>query len=149
MLGVFDDHGVRFAYPASWELEVAEEGTQTNVSAQSPDGLAFFVLRIDETRPDPTELADEALEAMRQEYPSLEAVPALETIDGHKAVGYDLEFFSLDLLIDCVIRAFRTPRRAILFFGQWSEPIDASGESPDPADLIRAVRTSLEETDAG
>src|SRR5207302_3445412 len=49
------------------------------------------------------------------------ALPALETINGHRAVGHDVEFISLDMTNSCTIRCFRTPRRTVLLFGQWSE----------------------------
>ena len=140
---VFDDHGIRFAYPPDWELDETDDGARTTVSVSSPDGLAFALVTIDEDRPEPSELADEALEAMREEYPGLDASPALETIAGQKAIGHDVEFFSLDLLGGCEIRGFRTPRRTVLFFGQWSE---AEGEDAEHA--LRSVRRSIQETDA-
>jgi hypothetical protein len=143
MHGVYQDRGVRFEYPPEWEVDVTDDGTRTTVALQSPDGLAFALVTLDEDRPAPAELADEALEAMREEYPGLESVPALETIDGHRAVGHDLEFFSLDMVNACAIRCYRTDRRTVLVFGQWSELI---GDEPEA--LIRAVRHSLEETDA-
>ena len=143
MFGIYDDHGIRFEYPVDWELEVTDDGPRTTVAVQSPGGLAFALVTLDETRPAPAELADEALAAMRDEYPQLDAAPALETIDGHRAVGHDLEFISLDLVNSCAIRCYRTPRRTVLVFGQWS---DLEGDEPEA--LLRAVRGSLEETDS-
>ena len=143
MIGIYDDRGIRFEYPWDWELEVSDDGPRTTVSLQSPGGLAFALVTVDDTRPAPAEVADEALAAMRDEYPGLDAAPALETIDGHRAIGHDLDFISLDVPNTCAIRCFRTPRRTVLVFGQWS---DLDGEEPEA--LIRAVRRSLEETDA-
>jgi hypothetical protein len=143
MIGVYDDQGIRFEYPLDWELEVSDDGPRATVAVQAPGGLAFTMITVDESCPAPAELADEALEAMREEYPFLDAVPALETIDGHRAIGHDLEFISLDLVNSCAIRCYRTPRRTVLVFGQWSE---LAGE--DPEETIRAVRRSLKETDA-
>jgi hypothetical protein len=111
MFGIYDDHGIRFEYPVDWELEVTGDGPRTTVAVQSPGGLAFALVTLDDTRPAPADLADEALAAMRDEYPHLDATPALETIDGHRAVGHDLEFISLDLVNSCAIRCYRTPRR--------------------------------------
>jgi hypothetical protein len=144
MLGTYDDHGVRFEYPAAWEVDVTDDGPRTTVALQSPTGLAFVLVTLDETRPEPDELADEALGAMREEYPALEASPARETIDGHPAVGHDVEFFSLDLVTSCTIRSYRTPRRTVLLFGQWAEVADED----DPGAALKAVRGSIEETDA-
>jgi hypothetical protein len=141
MTGIYKDHGIRFEYPGDWELEVTDDGPVTTVALQSPGGLAFALVTTDDSRPAPAEVVDEALTAMREEYPNLDATPALETINGHNAVGHDVEFISLDMTNTCAIRCFRTPRRTVLVFGQWSD-LDEDSE-----DLIRDVRRSLEETD--
>jgi hypothetical protein len=148
MTAIFDDHGIRFEYPADWEVDVIEDDARATVAVQSPTGLAFTMVTIDADRPTPAELADEALAAMREEYPDLDAVPALETIDGHKAIGHDVEFISLDVPNACVIRSYRTPRRTILVFAQWSDLDDEEDENEEPETLARALRRSLEETDA-
>lgn len=141
----YDDHGIRFEYPMGWELDVTDDGSRTTVAVESPTGLAFAMVTVDVDRPAPAEMADEALAAMREEYPNLDAVPALETIDGHRAIGHDLEFLSLDVPNSCAIRCYRTPRRTVLVFAQWS---DLDDEDEEPEALILAVRRSLEETDA-
>jgi hypothetical protein len=140
--GIYDDHGIRFEYPSDWSAEEADDGTVTTVSVQSPSGLAFALVSIDDSRPDPSEIADQALGAMRDEYPGLDVSPALETLGSHHAVGHDIEFISLDLTNTCTIRCFRTPRRTVMVFGQWS---DSEGENAEL--VLRAVRHSLEETD--
>ncbi len=142
----FDDHGIRFRYPSVWEIDVSDDGPRTTISAQSADGPAFALVTLDEDRPAPAKVADEALGAMREEYPNLEALPAIEEVGGHKAVGYDVEFFSLDILNGCAIRAYRTPRRTILVFAQWAEIDD--GEEDGLESSLKAIRASLEETDA-
>jgi hypothetical protein len=143
MIGIFDDFGIRFEYPLDWELEVSDDGDQATVSVQAPGGLAFALIRLDAARPAPAELADEALAAMRAEYPGLDAEPALETIDGQKAIGHDLEFLSLDLVNACVIRCFQTPRRTVFVFEQWTEH-----EGDEYEMQLRAVCASIAETDA-
>lgn len=141
MSAIFDEHGIRFEYPEGWELEVSEDGPVTTVSLQAPSGLAFAFVRSDEDRPAPAEVADEALEALRGEYKELDAAPALETIDGHRAVGHDVEFISLDMTNACAIRSFRTPQRTVLVFGQWSDTEE------DAETQIRRLRRSFEETE--
>lgn len=137
----YDDHGIRFEYPEEWEVEVTDEDAITTVSLQSPEE-AFAFVTVDESCPAPAEVADQALEAMREEYPGLDASPALETIGGHRAVGHDVEFISLDMTNTCAIRCFRTPRRTVLVFGQWSD-LDADVNEP----LIQGMRQTLTETD--
>jgi len=142
-VSVYDDHGVCFRYPEDWEVEITDEGDVTTVALHAPDGVAFALVTVDASRPAPATIADEVLEAMREEYPTLEASPALETIAGHPAVGHDVEFISLDMTNTCAIRCFRTSRRTVLVFGQWSDI-----EDDDTSDGITAVRRSLAESES-
>jgi len=82
------------------------------------------------------------LTAANQWLPDLDAIPALETIDGHRAVGHDVEFISLDMTNTCAIRCFRTPRRTVLVFSQWSD-LDAEENEA----LIQGVWRSFGESD--
>ncbi len=138
----FEEHGLRFAYPASWELEVTDHGPVVTVAVQDPGGLGFALITTDESRPDPADVADAALEAMREEYPDLDAAPAMETINEHCATGHNVEFFAMDMTNAATIRCFRTPKRTVLAFGQWSD----AGE-PELPDLIRGVVNSIEDTE--
>jgi hypothetical protein len=139
---IYEGHGLRFAYPADWALEETDEDEVATVEVQAPGGLAFALVRSDETSPDPAGVADEVLEALRQDYPDLDVSPAMENIAGHHATGYDVEFFSLDFTNGASIRCFRTPDRTVLVFGQWSDLGDES-----LPDLIRGISRSLEATE--
>jgi hypothetical protein len=137
---VFEDYGVRFEYPSDWTVEATEEDDVTTIDLQHPEGVAFILVRTDESCTDPEETADSALEAMREEYPQLDASPVMETLGKHIVVGHDVEFFSLDVSNAATIRCFGTPRRTVLVFGQWS---DLVGE--EAAEVVRSVFRSLEE----
>ncbi len=143
MVRIFDDFGIRFEYPNDWELDVDDDGTRQVISLQSPEGPAFLMVTLDGECPPPAEVADEALAAMQAEYPELDARPVLEVIDGQRAVGHDLDFFSLDMTNGCSIRCFRTPRRTVLVFAQWSQVDD-----DETAEQMRALARASEETDA-
>ena len=97
MRETYDDHGLRFEYPSNWELEVTDNGPVMTVAVQDPGGLGFALITTDESCPDPADVADAALEAMREEYPDLDATPAMETINDHCATGHDVEFFAMDM----------------------------------------------------
>ncbi|MFI5459270.1 MAG: hypothetical protein ACHRXM_27920 [Isosphaerales bacterium] len=140
--GVYEDHGVRFEYPSDWELEVTDLGEVTTVDVQHPAGIAFLLVRTDLSCPDPDGVADSALEAMREEYPDLDAIPVEETFDEYRATGHDVEFFSLDISNAACIRCFQTPRRTVLVFGQWSD----LGEENLP-EVVGGMIRSLEETE--
>jgi hypothetical protein len=137
---VYEDHGVRFEYPSDWTVEVTDEDEVTTVDLQHPEGVAFVLVRTDESCSDPEETADLALEAMREEYPELDASPVMETLGEHIVTGHDVEFFSLDVANAATIRSFRTPRRTVLVFGQWS---DLGGQGVP--DLVRGMFRSVEE----
>ncbi len=137
---IYEGNGVRFAYPSDWSVEESDDSESTTVEVVAPGGLAFVLIRTDETGPDPAEVADEVLEAMREDYPHLDVVPAMDDIAGHHATGYDLEFFSLDITNAATIRCFRTVERTILIFGQWSD----IGDEALP-DLIRRLGRSVED----
>lgn len=138
----FDDHGIHFEYPGDWSLEVSEDGPVATVEVQAASGLAFALIRTDESCPEPAGVADKALDALRGEYPDLDADLAMQDIHGYHATGYDVEFFSLDVTNGATIRCYRTPRHTVLIFGQWSD----LGEE-DLAEVIRGVFRSVEETD--
>jgi hypothetical protein len=142
MIRTYDDHGIRFQYPLNWELEVFEDDSERmTVTVQAPSGLAFLMVTIDEARPAPAKMAEEALAAMREEYASLDAYPAHETIAGHMATGHDVEFVSLDMINFCSIRSYRTEFRTVLVFAQWSDLAEENADS-----LLLALKRSLEET---
>src|SRR3954454_22349648 len=143
MTEIYEDGGIRFEYPGDWEVEVTDDGPLTTVAVQAPGGLAFALVTVDDTCPAPAEVADQALEALREEYSVLDASPALETINGHRAIGHDIEFISLDMTNSCTIRSFRTPRRTVLLFGQWSDLVGEESEAS-----LAAIRRTFEETDA-
>ncbi|AMV35906.1 hypothetical protein [Planctomyces sp. SH-PL62] len=138
----YDEQGLRFDYPPDWVLEETEDGAVRTVAVQAPDGAGFAVIQTDDSRPDPAEIADAALQAMRDDYPDLESRPILETINDHAATGHDLEFVSLDVTNSASIRCFRTPTRTILALGQWS---DLDGE--ETAQQVLAVVRSIEESE--
>jgi hypothetical protein len=137
-----DGDGLRFEYPAHWELEVTDLDEVRTAAVADPEDLGFALISTDPSRPDPAEAADSALEALRDEYDDLESSPTLETINGHAATGYNVEFFAVDMTNAAVIRCFRTQRRTILVFGQWSDL------GPDElADQVRAVVQSIIEAE--
>jgi hypothetical protein len=137
---VYEDHGVRFEYPSEWTVDVTDEDDVTTVDLQHPEGIAFVLVRSDESCSDPEDTADLALEAMREEYPELDASPVSERLGKQIVIGHDVEFFSLDVSNAAIIRCFRTPRRTLLVFGQWSDLVEE-----DAAELVREVFRSLEE----
>ena len=144
MIGIFDDYGIRFEYPLDWELDIGDDGEgRTTIGVQSSDGLAFAFIRV-QRRPTRTGRASRrSARSDAHRIPDARFDPRAQTIDGHESVGYDVDFFSLNVPNSCMIRSFRTPRRTVLVFAQWSELL-----AEDAGDVFRIVCRSLEETDS-
>jgi hypothetical protein len=117
MPGLFSEDGVRFQYPANWQLTREDSANGWTVTVQSPD-TAFFLVSFDAEMPEPTLMVETALEALRSEYPELEAEDALESLAGQPALGHDIRFFSLDLTVTCGTRSFYSDRGTIFVIWQ-------------------------------
>lgn len=134
---VYQADGIRFQYPDNWELtrEVADSGW--TVSVQSPD-TAFFILTFDSNMPEVDSVADTVLDALRTEYPDLEADDALESLAGQPAIGHNIRFFSLDLTNTCHTRCFYGDTGTVLVMWQANDL-----ELDDVEPTFRAMCKSL------
>ena len=88
------------------------------------------------------QVADEALEALKAEYPELDAEPALDNLAGQPAVGHDIDFLTLDTTILCWTRCVVTPGGPLLVMCQTSE-YDRERNEP----VLRAICSSLQVED--
>jgi hypothetical protein len=115
---VFDKLGIRFHYPENWKLdeESAHQGP-TSVTVISPGG-AFWTLSLHPVSADLPRLTRAVLEALREEYKELDAEPIEEVVCDHELVGYDVNFYWLDLTNTALVRAFRTPRATCVLLCQ-------------------------------
>src|ERR1700730_2461853 len=138
MVAEFDDDGIRFRYPESWSLERQENETGWTVAVQSP-ATAFMMLSLDTERPSTEDMAATALDALREEYPELEADDRVESVAGQPAIGHDIQFFSLDLTNTCWTRSFYSARGTVLVLCQIN---DLERETNEP--VLRAICASLE-----
>jgi hypothetical protein len=114
----FERLGISFQYPDNWTLDdqdaVAGHGS---VTVYSPGG-AFWTVAIHPRAADPGRLAQAALDAMREEYEEVEAEEIRETLAGHEILGFNLNFFYLDLTNTACIRSVRTKRTTYTIFYQ-------------------------------
>jgi hypothetical protein len=137
MASRFEREGISFSYPESWRLEPEESEGGWTVLLQSP-GTAFLTLTLDENMPSAEEMADAALSALREEYPSLEVEERVDTLAGQMAVGHDVNFISLDLTNTCWTRSFHSDSGTVLVLCQTS---DLELEQYGP--VLRAVCASM------
>jgi hypothetical protein len=141
MAAQFDESGIRFGYPENWRLEREDNDSGWTVSVQSPD-TAFLMISLREDMPSTDCLAETALEALREEYPELEADDCVDSLAGQPAIGHDIRFFSLDLTNTCWTRSFYSPSGTVLVLCQ-SNDLELERNEP----ILRAICASLEVDD--
>lgn len=118
MPALFDKLGIRFQYPDNWTLDEEDaHGGAKSVTVYSPEG-AFWSVALHPRHADPHRLANAAVKAMQQEYEQIDAEPVRETLAGHEMVGFDLNFFCLDLTNTAAVRCLRTARQSLTIFYQ-------------------------------
>src|SRR6516225_5099779 len=100
MVAEFEEAGIRFKYPENWRLEREANEAGWTVSVQSPD-TAFLMLCLREDMPSTDQISETALDALREEYPVLEADDCTDSLAGQPAIGHNIRFFSLDLTNTC------------------------------------------------
>ena len=138
MPATFNQPGIHFQYPENWTVETDASSTQRRaVSVYSPGG-AFWTVLLNPANSDPAELAQTALKTMQGEYDELDTEPAQEEIQGHELVGYDLNFYCLDLTNSAWIRACSTAAGAYLIICQAEDR-----EFEKIAPVFRALTISL------
>jgi hypothetical protein len=133
----FENNGICFLYPENWRLEREESETGWSVLLQSPD-TAFFLLSLDKDGPDSDHVINTALEALRDDYPDLEADECVDSLAGQPAVGHDIRFTSLDLTNTCWTRSFYCADGTVLVMCQLN---DLELEQHEP--ILRAICASL------
>ena len=114
----FEKLGISFQYPDNWTLdeEDAPAGRQS-VTVYSPGG-AFWSVAVHPRSAHPAQLAEAAVDAMKQEYEKLDVEQTRETTAGLEMIGYDLNFYYLDLTNTARIRCLRTKRATYSVFCQ-------------------------------
>jgi hypothetical protein len=131
VIGTFDEAGIRFRYPENWKLEREDTEGGWTVSLQSPE-TAFVTIGLYQDGPD----------AMREDYPDLEAEDCVDSLAGRPAIGHDIRFFSLDLTNTCWIRSFYCSRGTVVVMCQVN---DLELEKNEP--VLRAICASLQVDD--
>jgi hypothetical protein len=137
MPSVYDKMGITFQYPENWELDERDalQG-ERGVTVYSPGG-AFWSVLLQPASVDPMQAARTALAALRKEY-ELDAEEAQETIGRHELVGFDANFYYVDLTNTAYIRALRTRSTTYLILCQSEDR-----ELREVEAVFRAMTTSL------
>ena len=142
MAAVFERSGVKFRFPENWavETEDSDSGGWT-VAVQSPV-TAFVVVSLRTDGQTATEVADEALAALKAEYADAEAEAVVESLAGRPALGHDIDFLTLDTSTSVWTRCVDTAVGPLLVLCQVSV-FDRALNGP----VLEAITTSLEIAD--
>ena len=137
MVKQFDEDGVSFRYPDDWTLEREQTESGWTASLQSKE-TAFLVVTLDRGMPEPERMADSALEALKTEYPGLDADAAVDMVSGEMAVGHDVAFFSFDLPNTAWTRSLYCGAGTLLLYWQMN---DLELQTTEP--VLKAITGSL------
>jgi hypothetical protein len=105
MREVYDRHGITFHYPADWEVSEQEQGDECLITVSGP-GTSFWSVGLFRDRPSPDLVLETALAAFKDEYPDLDSYEADDELLSQPTLGYDIEFFCLELVNTARIRSF-------------------------------------------
>ncbi len=112
------EHGaVRFDYPENWTLEEESDGGQQMATVYSPGG-GFWSLSIARREVDPQSLVETAVQVLREEYDEVDAEAVDVVIGEQPTIGYDVNFYCLDLTNTTLIRSFRSAAATCLVIAQ-------------------------------
>ncbi len=138
----YDQNGLQFHYPDAWSLEREESQQGWSITLQS-QGTGFLLIVCDQEMPQAEEMAEATLEALRKDYPLLEADSIIENICGQPAIGHDIGFFSLDLENTCKTRCLYIQDGTLLFLSQSSD-IDYKKFGPAMQALYASIKIDNE-----
>lgn len=142
MFSVYDQSGLKLAYPENWSLaEEAAGDARLQLGISSP-GAAFWTLSVYDDQHDLLHLARQALGALQAEYPDAETYEVEERLGETQLVGFDLNFIYLDLTITACVRAFERGGESCLVFTQAEDR-----ELEVAAPVFNAITTSLLESE--
>lgn len=141
MVAEFNSEGIQFRYPENWQLVREDNEEGWTVSVLSPE-TAFLMISLRSDMPAPEEMAETALEALREDYPELEAENSVGSMAGQPALGHNIRFFSLDLTNTAFTRCFYSSYGTVLVLCQFN---DLEIETNEP--VLRAICASLKVED--
>jgi hypothetical protein len=134
---VYARHGVRFRYPADWEISEQEDGSQFSITVSSPH-TSFWTVTLLADSPSPKEIVAAVLDAFHEEYDELDEYPARQRLCGQPTVARDIDFVCLELLNVARVRAFRAPDFTVLVMYQGTE-----GEFDETGPILEQITGSL------
>lgn len=144
-MNIYDKYGYKFLYPENWFLEENEmETDEGSITLNSPSG-AFWTLLVRPFGFNPDQLAEDVLKTMFKEYQDIEYERISRTIAGFTLLGYEMNFYFLDLTNTAVVLTFADESRSFAIFHQAGDQmVICTEEQPFTNDQVfDAITTSL------
>lgn len=118
MPATYQNLGVHFLYPENWTItEEQASKLPLSMTIECPGG-GFWSLAIYTAVVDPKELVLQVCETMRQEFDTFESTRADCTLEGIAVVGYEMDFYCLDLLVTARAQSFQIADKTFLVLFQ-------------------------------
>jgi len=134
---IYEGHGIRFRYPAYWELTEQEDDEAISITVASPE-TSFWSISLFREGPTPQQVLDSAVEAFQEEYAEADVYPSTGRIGDRGGVARDVDFVCFELINSAFIRSFQTEHFTVLVLYQG---FDAELETTRL--LLEAISASL------
>jgi len=134
----FDRFGLAFDYPDNWSVDTEDsDGGHVAVTAYAPGG-GFWSVSGHPPEGDPRDLAAAVVLQMREEYQDLDSEEAHDDVAGRRLVGFDINFYCLDLTNTAQVRTLETSDATYLILCQAEDR-----EWDEVATVFEAMTTSF------
>jgi hypothetical protein len=134
---IYDRHGIRFRYPAYWEVTEQDDDEATSITVASPD-TSFWSISLFKDGPSPQQLVDSAIEAFQEEYAEVDVYPSTARTGERAGVARDVDFVCFELINSAFLRSFQTEGYTVLVLYQGFD-----GELEMTRPLLEAISASL------
>ncbi len=134
---IYEGHGIRFRYPAYWELTEQEDDEATSITVASPE-TSFWSISLFQDGPSPQQVLDSAIEAFREEYAEVDVYASSARTGERAGAARDVDFVCFELINSAFLRSFQTERFTVLVLYQGFD-----GELETTRPLLEAISASL------
>ncbi|MGD9854142.1 MAG: hypothetical protein AB7U20_04245 [Planctomycetaceae bacterium] len=133
----FSGFGLRFCYPADWELSEELDDDQVSITVKGPE-TAFWSATVIRHRPDPRSVLRAALRAYEEEYDDAEITETEVEFADCRMPAARVDFICLELTNTAWLRAWRTSQYTLLLLYQLNDT-----ELDDQEPVLARINASL------
>jgi len=135
----FAKFGISFQYPDNWVLdeEDALSGNKS-ITVFSPDGYIFWSIAVRDKENDPERLVEGIVNALRQDYDTLETHDSTLVVGEHEMPGTDMHFYCNEMVVTARANWIKTDQCVLILYIQGEDRSLARTE-----DVLKAMTTSL------